>query len=125
MTNMEKFNEGAAQILSLLYENFPVGIEIKLEDFPSYDNAENSKIFSATIAFLKSEGFISYADAVYGGYMGVVLTAKGFTALNSPLPEAISGSKTLGDKIKDVVKIEGYEGAKTLIREIIRVYVGL
>jgi hypothetical protein len=62
---------------------------------------------------------------VYGGYVGVVLTAKGFISLNSSLPEAVSGSKPFGDQIKDVLKTEGYEGIKTLIRTIFRVYVGL
>jgi len=94
---------------------------LNIEDFPAYNNAEDSKILHGTIVFLNSEGFIRYAEAVYGVYIGVVLTAKGFTVLNSSLPEAISGSKTFGEKIKDVLKTGRDEGIKTLISEIIRV----
>lgn len=58
MTNIEKFNKCAAEIFSLLYENFPIETDIKVKNFPTYDNPENSEIFFATIDFLDREGFI-------------------------------------------------------------------
>ncbi|MGZ8225049.1 MAG: hypothetical protein ACXWT3_00230 [Methylococcaceae bacterium] len=82
MTNMEKFNKCAAEIFSLLYEKFPVRIDIKISNFPEYDNVEDRKIFHATVDFLNSEGFLKYTNVVYGGYVSVVLTSKGLAVLN-------------------------------------------
>lgn len=119
---MEKFNKCAAEIFSLLYENFPIGTDIEINKFPEY--AENSEIFFSTIDFLYSEGFIKCKEKYYGGaYHGVVLTSKGFTVLNL-IPEAINNSKeTLGDKVKSVLKTGKDEGIKAVIREIIRLFV--
>ncbi len=123
MTNIEKFNKCAAEIFSLLYENFPVGTNIEINKFPQYDNSENSEIFFSTIDFLDSEGFLKCGEKYYGAYRGVVLTSKGFTVLNL-IPEAINNNKeTLGDKVKNVLKTGKDEGIKTVIREIMRLFV--
>lgn len=118
--NIEKFNKCAAEIFSLLYEHFPIPNDINLTDYPHYDNQENNTIFFATIDFLNEENFIRYQKKVYGGYLGVVLTSKGFTVLNSPLPKAITGNKTIGSKLKDIVKTGKDESIKILIREAIK-----
>lgn len=51
-----------------------------------------------------------------------MLTAKGFTVLNST-PESISGKETLGDEIKSVLKTGKNEGIKVIIREIVRIFI--
>lgn len=121
MTNMEKFNKCAAEIFSLLYETFPIGADIEINSFPQYNNPEDIEIFFASIDFLDSEGFLKCREKVYGGYLGVVLTSKGFTVLNST-PEAIGSKETLGEKVKNVLKIGKDEGIKSVIREIIRLF---
>ena len=45
VTNIEKFNKCAAELFGLLYENFPIGTDIKINQFPEYNNPENSEIF--------------------------------------------------------------------------------
>jgi hypothetical protein len=121
MTSMDRFNKCAAEIFSLLYEKFPIGTDLDIQTFPAYDDPVDSEIFFATIDFLDGEGFINCNDRVYGGYRAVVLTAKGFTVLNST-PEAISGKSTLGDEIKNVLKAGKDEGIKAVIREIVRLF---
>lgn len=123
VTNIEKFNKCAAELFGLLYENFPIGTDIKINQFPEYNNPENSEIFFSTIDFLESEGFLKCKEKYYGAYCGVVLTSKGFAVLNL-IPEAINNSKeTLGDKVKSVLKTGKDEGLKAVIREIIRLFV--
>ncbi|WP_132975345.1 hypothetical protein [Thiobaca trueperi] len=119
---MDKFNKCAAEIFGLLYERFPIRTDIEIQSFPEYDDLENREIFFSTVDFLDSEGFIKCNDKVYGGYMGVVLTAKGFMVLNST-PKAINEKSTLGDEIKNVLKSGKDEGIKSVIREIVRLFV--
>ena len=116
-SNIDKFNKCAAEIFGLLYEQFPIPNNINITNFHHYDNQENSVIFFSTIDFLNEENFIRYQKKVYGGYVGVVLTSKGFTVLNSPPPEKISKNETLGSKIKDILKTGKDESIKILIRE--------
>ena len=39
MKNFDKFNELSATIFPMLYESFPIEIDIKLEEFPEYVRA--------------------------------------------------------------------------------------
>lgn len=80
------------------------------------------KYFFQPLIFFDSEGFLKCKEKVYGGYLGVVLTSRGFMVLNST-PEAISGKETLGENVKNVLKTGKDEGIKAIIREIVRLFV--
>jgi hypothetical protein len=119
MTNIERFNKCVAEILALLYESFPIGFDIEINDYPEYDNSDDSKIFNSTIRFLNDENFIRYEKSVYGGYIGVVLTSKGLTKLTSAIPDILDDKETIGSKIKSILN----EGNKEAIRTLIRVFI--
>lgn len=122
MNNIEKFNKCAAEIFSRLYEKFPIGTDIKIDEFPQFKNLEDEGIFNETVKFLINEGFIRCDFDSYDSYLNVVLTSKGFITLNS-IPEAISNKKeALGDKLKEVLKTGKEEGIKSMIREIIKLF---
>lgn len=121
MTNLEKFNKCAAEVFSKLYEDFPVGTDINIDEFSEFNNLDR-EIFNSTLKFLIVEGFIRCEHEVFGSYLSVVLTSKGFIVLNS-MPEAISNKKeTLGDRLKEVLKTGKEEGVKSIIREIIKLF---
>jgi len=120
MENIEKFDKCTAEILVLLYKSFPIVVDIRIEeDYPEYDNSNDSKIFHSTIKFLNEEKFIRYEKAVYGGYIGVVLTSKGLAALRLPMPDILDDKETIGSKIKSILNEGSKEGIKTLIRVLI------
>lgn len=122
MENIDKFDKLVAEIFSLLYESFPIGNDIMTKDYLTYD--ENGEIFNATINFLTNEGFIRFDGKYYDGYVGVVLTMKGFAVLHST-PKSVSEkeTETLGEEVKDVLKTGKDELIKGVIREIFKVFV--
>jgi len=117
MTNLEKFNRCSAEILSLLYESFPITVDIERKDYPEYDNGENREIFSSTIIFLENENFLKIHSKCYQGtYIGVVLTSKGFAILNFTNPDILDNQETFGSKIKDIANTGKDEVIKNLIK---------
>jgi len=56
--NMDLFNKLTLHLLIRLHDNFPVKINVTIEDYSELDNSENISIFFDTIKFLKDEKFI-------------------------------------------------------------------
>lgn len=103
-TNVECFEHAAAALLKLLYQSFPrpvLLIPAKMEDdlakaqgipraclWEPSKARPNETLFSATLEWLAEEGIVRHRGGSGGRFNGVVLTARGFAALNSPiLPE--------------------------------------
>ena len=57
MDNQQKFNELSAAIFSQLYDSFPIGTQLNIRDYPTFETEENSNIFFATIKFYIDEKF--------------------------------------------------------------------
>ncbi len=105
MSDKSKFDECANTILNILYESFPIQKDLAIRCFQKWDTVENSDIFFSTIQFLENEGFIQYIEAVYGAYLGVTLTSKSLTLLNSK-PESISLNMLLGSRIAETKMLD-------------------
>ena len=120
MNNLEKFNELSAEVFSRLHEAFPVGIDIGIEDYPAFNTEETSDIFFGTIRFYIDEGFIRCKKIVYGAFLGVRLTSKGFSVLNADPPGKISSESNIASALKTAAKTGSSELIKTLISEAIK-----
>ena len=127
--NIARFDQHAGQILALLYENFPVPVLLKSENFvetPRVYNehvmadvaSDESEFFSHTVAWLTRAGFIE-VEALDPRHMytrGAVLTAKGLEVLNVQ-PDNLSRDVSLGERIYTAAKSEGSEMLRSLVRE--------
>lgn len=120
MKNLDKFNELSANIFSSLYESFPIGVDIEIEKFPEYNTAENSDLFFETIKFYIDEGFIKCQKQVYGSFIGLRLTSKGFSVLNVKPPEKLSSKTNIADALKEVADTGKTETIKSLISQTIK-----
>ena len=100
MDNRKLFNDFSAKLFDKLYDSFPIGLDINIEDFPELSTKENSEIFSSTINFYSNEGFIRFKDKFYGVFTGVLLTSKGFSILNATPPEKFNTKSNIGAELK-------------------------
>lgn len=120
MNNQQKFNELSADLFLKLYESFPVGIDINIEDYPDFNTVDNSYIFFATIKFYIDESFLRCSTQYYGGFSELVLTSKGFSVLNAQPPEKISTQSNFASALKDAAGTEKTELIKGLVSETIK-----
>ena len=101
--NMKLFNELSAKVFDSLIEVFPVEKEYRIEDFPEFDNAENSEVFNSTFHFLENENYIKYQKQIPRCFVGVVLTSKGLSVLNAS-PPVLKNNETVSQSIKKALK---------------------
>lgn len=120
MTNKQDFNELSADLFSKLYDSFPVGIDVNIKDYPSFDSADRSDIFFSTIKFYINEGFIRSGKQYYGGFGNLVLTSKGFTVLNEKPPENFSKRSSIAAALNDAAQTGKTEIIKGLVSETIK-----
>lgn len=116
---MDDFNKCAALIFDLLYQNFPIETHITVDNLPQYIDEESRDNYFATIRFLERERFIRYEKAVYGGFIGVVLTTKGLAVLNVT-PDAIKEKETIAKRISNALKNGSKEAVRLVIQEVIK-----
>ena len=120
--NMDDFNKCVAVVFDLLYKEFPIETEIIVDNLAKNVNEEISKIYFATIRFLEQERFIHCKKAVYGGFVGVVLTAKGLSVLNIT-PDSIKKKETIANRISNALKTGSKEAVRVVIQEALKVSV--
>jgi hypothetical protein len=101
--NMELFNKAATLMLAKLFDEFPKPTHLKITEFEQKMSDEVGEIYSATLIFLRDEGFIRCDRITNRGLdaRDVVLSSKGLAALNST-PKALKDKRSLGEKIKNV-----------------------
>jgi len=119
--NMDDFNKCIAVVFDLLYKEFPIETKIIVDDLVKNTDidTEISQIYFATIRFLEQEGFIHCKKAVYGGFNGVVLTAKGLSVLNIT-PDAIKKKETIAKRISSALKTGSKEAVRVVIQEALK-----
>lgn len=124
-SNIKRFDELTGQILSVLYESFPVPRVLLLKDLIpdgiSFDERigfdvpnENGEFLFACIDWLTESGYLRFKDKVQAtGYTECVLTAKGLEVLKAT-PDSLSTESSLGEQLVDASKT----GAKSLIGDL-------
>ncbi|PSL15109.1 hypothetical protein CLV44_1053 [Marinobacterium halophilum] len=120
MSNISQFNEISALIFPKLYEVFPSKLDLRVSDYPDFDNEESSSIFINTVSFYFDEGYIKYDDQLYGGFFGVRLTSKGFSILNIEAPVKLEIESNLVGAIKDAAETGKKELIKSLVSTVIK-----
>lgn len=134
-TNIECFEYAAAALLAELYAEFPRPMLVLSKDFEarmvksSLISEEcvwgescgrpNESLVASTLAWICEEGMARYASRSGGKFTGVVLTAKGFNALNSPVLPA-SGQETNGQRIAKFAKDSILSGISEAIGAVVR-----
>ncbi|MBK9649696.1 MAG: hypothetical protein IPO67_31850 [Deltaproteobacteria bacterium] len=137
-TNIDRFNVLVAQILALLYREFPIRQSIRAENLLGYQQTDNTyspegrwtaeyrkgdgtlirdatadfDFVQDTIRWLSDEGYILHWPYETGyEFMGVTLSAKGLELLKA-VPSSVAGSTSVGDTLLAIFKDGTKDGAK-------------
>ena len=119
--NIACFKEATAGLLALLYEHFPVCIEIDTDAVADQFESSHlsrecvewlstSLLIDECLHFLADEGFVRYRSRTVSGrdafYTSVRLTSKGFTALDQPETIISNGrtEKSIGSSLVTLTK---------------------
>lgn len=123
LTNIELFNGVAGELFALLYQKFPLYVDVdfnalgnELVDKDDFETAYNMSEFAeATVRWLAATGYIYLKDPQeFGGSFNAVLSPKGFEVLKA-MPEAIDKGKTLGEKIVELAKSGASAGLSKVV----------
>lgn len=124
MDNIALFNQYCGKILSTLYGEFPLKIDLKASDFThktidteTLTQPKENKLFFATIDFLKQENLITFAknDNVEYIYQ-CSLTLKGLNLLNQ-IPKSLQES--YGNLLKKYAINAGNEAFGVIVSRIL------
>lgn len=123
--NIERFNQNAAKIFSLLYESFPVPRSIDVREIDI--DAELSEatgeltpageVAHATFIWLEGSGYITFRKNMEVLFTECVLTAKGLEVLNA-IPSSLSTSQTVGEFVSKAVKAGAAESVSSAVKFI-------
>lgn len=130
------FEAAAADLLHLLYQQFPAPLAVKYEAFyeaavargimPPHCQASFTgyhTLYGATLEFLHREGVVHISQADAFRAQGVALTPKGFLILRQPLAliEEATPPKALGEHLAGIGRLAGTEArAEVTARAIAR-----
>ncbi|WP_321821736.1 MULTISPECIES: hypothetical protein [unclassified Burkholderia] len=122
-TNIEKFDELAANVFANLYENFPVRISLFANTFGYdlsyktnkvggviYNSPADCAFFTDALKWLRMAGYIDFSISASGPWGNAVLTAKGLEVLKAT-PSSISPSQPMGDYLVQGIR----SGAKAAV----------
>ncbi len=114
--NRDDFNQCAALVFNLLYKNFPIEIDVVVDELlvEPYDEDKTDN-YLATIRFLQREGFICYQEFYYNVFKGVVLTVKGLKVLDN-----LSAHSDFDETGILIQAIDDKSAIKATIQELIR-----
>jgi hypothetical protein len=127
MSNIEVFNRVVATVFKELYSSFPkpvflkaaelrVAAEITDDAWWEVTRGANLNPVGCALIWLHDEGFIRYSDeAGCSVFANVVLTAKGFAALNKS-PESLASKPTIGERLKELSKTATSETVSNLVK---------
>ncbi|WP_169753627.1 hypothetical protein [Campylobacter mucosalis] len=127
MKNIELFDYYSGVIFARLIDEFPLPFNDKMgnllrDDINLEDEAElirHQNIIYNTFIWLRDNGFLRLEQCTRGNIVGVVLTAKGLETLKQT-PKSIDG-KSLGDNLKEAIKIGKDELIKQAVNKIFSV----
>jgi len=130
MKNIECFNLVASHVLLALLEAFPKPLLLSSEKFQSeipnlpedcrWENPVYINLTACTVRYLIDEGYVRASGDSRGSvFSNVVLTAKGFSALNRKL-EALEPSKTLAERLRETGKIIAPEVAGAIVARFLQ-----
>lgn len=124
MDNIALFNQYCGKILSVLYGEFPLKMDLKASDFThktidieTLANPKENELFFATIDFLRQENLIVFAKKDNLEYIHQCsLTLKGLNLLNQ-IPKSLQES--YGSLLKKYVINAGNEAFSVIVSRIL------
>ena len=118
--NIEAFNRSVALILARLYESFPAPLTLSTPDIDPDAGPEALEVHDHTIAFLEREGFLVRSGGDDSGtvHFAVVLSMRGLGVLNA-VPESLSGSASVGERLVQIAKGGGLFTLKTATQQVL------
>ena len=118
--NTEAFNVSVALILARLYESFPAPLTLSTRDLDPDATPEALAVHDHTIAFLEREGFLVRSGGDDSGviHFGVVLSTRGLALLKA-VPESLSGSESVGERLVQIAKDGGVFSLKTATQQVL------
>ncbi|KAB0502783.1 hypothetical protein [Pseudomonas lini] len=131
MTNIERFDQLTGRIFAVLYEDFPMTVDLTDEAFTDaivvdpVDSEEGmdqlmarGEFFSATVLWLIKSGYISFYEDIsktHDMFLGCTLTAKALEALKAT-PSTLSGD-SIGASLQAAAKGGMVEAIKSLTND--------
>lgn len=127
MNNIEVFNRIVATVFKELYGSFPKPLVLRTSEIRSSSEIADADWWEVTrgaklnpvgcaLIWLHDEGFIRYTDeSACSMFVNVILTAKGFAALNKS-PESLSSKPTIGERLKELSMTASSEAVSSLVR---------
>ncbi|HDT6080014.1 TPA: hypothetical protein QHC28_004739 [Aeromonas veronii bv. veronii] len=134
MSNIEKFDDIAAETFAILYERFPLPCYIAVEHFTegrqAYEDIDHggqmptdeARLIDATFVWLVDAGYIKGNVNRHIGIGQAVLTAKGLETLKAT-PDSLTAP--MGERIKDAVKQDGRDVARSLVSQALSIGLSL
>jgi hypothetical protein len=116
--NRDDFDQCIALVFEKLYQAFPRGIDILIEELGESLDEETTDNYFASIRFLQREGFIHYQELDFTVFIGVILTAKGLKILDT-----IKAEKTIAQHISAALTNNNQNAIRAVSREIIKLSV--
>lgn len=116
LKNIDFFNLYVGRIFAKLLSEFPLEINLSSQDIePECDMySKQEQMVKSTIKWLKNAGYITYdINPNLGGFLNVILTAKGLELLNST-PESVENKKTIAKELKRYYDLSRDEMVKEL-----------
>lgn len=115
--NIERFDGLVGAIFAKLYEEFPVAIDLSVEDFEmqmavnrpepdasDHHNRSDARFFVSTVIWLSNHDYLDCGSQVNSGVMDCVLTARTLELLKA-MPSNLEGKDpTLGEQLVSATK---------------------
>ena len=117
-TNRDDFYQCTALVFEKLYQEFPKGIDIIIDELGESLDEETIDNYFASIRFLQREGFIHYQELDFTVFIGVSLTVKGLKILDT-----ITAEKTIAQHISTALSNKNPNAIQAAIQELIKLSV--
>ncbi|MFM5495225.1 hypothetical protein ACET9I_01430 [Aeromonas veronii] len=136
--NIEQFDEIAGLVFARLYDSFPIPIYLDVGEYTGgkplrisfsqfhETNSKEADMAYYTISWLLESGYINAiphnSGGFWKGFSDVVLTAKGLETMKAT-PDSLTAP--MGERIKDAVKQDGREVARSLVSQALSIGLAL
>lgn len=122
---MDKFNVLVGHLFGRLYEDFPVPLRVRPEQFLNdtieLDDFEGSfnfmEYFESTVRWLETAGYIWVTQDLSddgGAEFDVVLSEKGLETLRS-VPKSLEGTASIGERLSSFGRSKASDAVSTLV----------
>lgn len=132
MSNINKFDEYAGRVLGMLYESFPVPIDVNVGDalgFPDMyhgtgippEMSADAHIAACSVSWLADTGYIKMSGGNSDEFFDLTLTEKGLEVLKAVPDSLTQQSSPLGKQIATAAKSGAKETLRSLVNQALAV----